>query len=183
MRRTTVLRSLCAIGLASLLLSCASGPPVLPDVPERSAIKAAAAGFSPVGDEATRTIDLALTYGNKDAVVSWTVKIATGSVVLKELSGAAPDLPDTVSWDGKNELGQVCPEGEYYALLSVGYGATYNPSPIAWDKFLLVASRPQVELSALPPTLVPSGKGMVEGVIGPLRRRSQIGVLDIGRKL
>ncbi|HUX41623.1 MAG TPA: OmpA family protein [Rectinemataceae bacterium] len=151
-----------AIAVASLvaLVGCQSAPP-RPDPTEPSSIKALSEGFSPTGSQASSAIKFSLSFGDRAAVQSWSVKIATGSVVLKEFSGVGgADLPDTLSWDGRNSAGMIWPEGQYYAFLDVGYGDAYNPATISWAQFNLVSSPPTVKAEATPTGFTPAVSGM-----------------------
>jgi flagellar hook assembly protein FlgD len=163
----TIARVAVLVSLAGLLAACQTQKAVtIKDAPEPNAIKASAAGFSPTGEGATRSMRLALLFGNKSTPQSWTVEIATGSVVVKKFegSGSGDQLPTELVWDGRTEDGAVWPEGEYYALLSVNYGLAYYPSRVVWDKFQLVSSPPSVSLSADPPAFTPEGQGMASPV-------------------
>ena len=144
----------------SVLAACQTAPP-RPDPTEPSSIKSLASGFSPTGDTASKTIGFSLVFGDRSAVQSWSVKIATGSVVVKEFSGVGgSDLPDTLRWDGRDDSGEIWPEGDYYAFLSVRYGETFNPSTISWTSFHLVSRPPSVQATASPNSFTPAVKGM-----------------------
>ena len=109
-----------------------------------------------------------LVFGDRAAVQSWDVKIAVGSIVVKEYSGVGgSDLPASLEWDGRNGQGMIWPEGQYYALLSVRYGDAYNPSAISWVPFNLVASAPVVKAEAVPKGFTPA----VAGVEAPVAIR------------
>lgn len=151
----------CAAALA-LAAACATKGPELVDSPSPNAIKAAAAGFSPSGDSASRSIKLNLYFGDPSVPQLWSVEIATGSVIVKrfEGGGSGSELPASVEWDGKTDGGATWPEGEYYAILNVKYDEKYYPSKVAWDKFRLVSSPPLVGMKADPPFFTPEGGGM-----------------------
>ena len=164
---TKVARAVAIASLAGLIVACQTQKAAtILDPPEPNAIKASSPGFSPTGEEATRNMRLALLFGNKTLPQSWSVEIATGSVVVKrfEGSGSGDQLPSEVVWDGRTESGAVWPEGEYYAILSSTYGGVYNPSRAVWDKFYLASSAPSVALSADPSEFTPEGQSMAAPV-------------------
>lgn len=160
---TRTARSL-ATALCCLLLAAACQSPPPPWPTEGSSIKALTAGFSPTGEGEARAMRFALQFGHPEALVSWSVRIAAGSVVVKEFGGFGPELPKELSWDGKTLSGKTWPEGRYYAFLSVDYGEAYAKPQAAWDDFLLVSSPPSVSIAATPEAFTPVGRSMGEPV-------------------
>ncbi len=135
-----------------------------PDAPEKSAIKAQSSGFSPTGEAGRRTMNLALSVGNRSSLRAWTVEVSTGAVVLKRVEGSGSNVPESVSWDGKSDSGAIWPEGEYQASLSIDYGSAFNPARVTSQKFKLISSSPTVRIGATPQAFTPEGEGMREGM-------------------
>ncbi len=116
----------------------------LPAVQGAVAIVPATAGFSPNGDQVADTMQLALSFGQPAAVVSWKVAISeAGMGVQYTFTGDRASLPKTLSWDGKTDKGAIAPEGTYTATLSIDYGTVFAPASATSTPF---------ELDVTPPT-------------------------------
>jgi flagellar hook assembly protein FlgD/flagellar motor protein MotB len=157
----SVMAFLAAILAMGLCIGCVTTPQ-RQDALERSAISASSPGFSPTGEESKRRMEFSLIFGAREAVQSWSIEIASGSVIVGKLFGVGPELPEKVYWDGRSERDDIWPEGEYTAMFVVDYGTAYNPSPVSWCAFKLVTSGPSLSLSAEPSVLKPAGAAMEE---------------------
>jgi len=143
-----------------------------------STITALTAGFSPVGAPEYRKIAFAISIGEPESVVSWTVRVISGSVAIKEFAGDASSVSDRLEWDGRTDGGKAWPEGEYYAILSVDYGKAFEPSRGAYTKFNLVAGPPELSIQSAPAFFTPAGLGMAEPVALALKARSEYAKID-----
>jgi len=112
------------------------------------------AGFAPKG---TVTVEkLALAYGKSESVKSWKLEVldANGSAV-KSFSGDGMNMPKTVSWDGKNESGELSAEGSYTARLSVDYGGAFAAGTTSSGRFVLDLTPPSGSIDLSEPLFSP----------------------------
>lgn len=128
----------------------------LPYAPERSSVQPWTSGFSPNGDKVMDAMDLSLAFGQRAAIRSWRLEISQAEKgLVRAFRGSAPDLPSSISWDGKDSSGAPAPEGRYAATLSVDYGSTFSPAVARSPSFVLDVTPPQLSLSATPKLFAP----------------------------
>jgi flagellar hook assembly protein FlgD len=170
--------------LAASIAGCATKPPVVeptpqpspqptpkptptspaaPGDPSPSTLQAGATGLAPSGYEQYRQIGFAISFGDRESVKTWTLSIRKDNKAVKTLSGNATDLPESLSWDGRNDSGGLAEEGNYIARLEIDYGDKFKPAKVDSKTFLLALTPPTVKFSPNP-ALFPSGPG---GVAGP----------------
>jgi outer membrane protein OmpA-like peptidoglycan-associated protein len=95
-------------------------------------------GFSPNGDTIMDTMGLVMSYGAQKPVSTWKVEIlGSDNRSLKTFSGDSTNLPDTLSWDGKNDAGRIAEDGFYTARLSVVYGTGDKTGSAVSSSFVL----------------------------------------------
>ena len=128
------------------------------DIPgaQSSSISAQGQGFSPTTTILKNTLDLAIAVGSKSSAQAWRVEIqgpGNGGVkTVRTFSGTASDIPDSLSWDGKDDSGNLAAEGSYFATLSVDYGKTFKASTAKSGNFSLVTTPPSGTIAVDPPT-------------------------------
>jgi outer membrane protein OmpA-like peptidoglycan-associated protein len=128
----------------------------LPYAPERSSVQPWTDGFSPNGDKVMDSMDFSLYFGQRAEVRSWRLEIAgAGKGAAREFHGSAPDLPATLSWDGRDSAGAPAPEGRYVATLSVDYGSAYSPAVARSPSFVLDITPPSLSLAVSPDLFAP----------------------------
>jgi hypothetical protein len=128
----------------------------LPFATERSSVQPWTNGFSPNGDKVMDSMDFTLGFGQRAAIRSWRLDIARPeSGVVRSFQGAAPDLPATLSWDGRTSSGTIAPEGRYSATLNVDYGSTFSPASARSPSFILDVSPPTLRLRSSPELFSP----------------------------
>ncbi len=121
---------------------------------EPSTISTQRPGFSPTSVTVKNTLDILTSVGSKASVSDWkvaVVSVAKGAAV-KTFTGDAGNVPDTLTWDGKDDSGTLVPEGQYYADLSVDYGKTYMASEVKSPTFWLVTTPPAGSVMVEPAT-------------------------------
>ena len=100
-------------------------------------------GFSPNADKIMDTMTFGLSYGAAKSARSWKLEILDSSQnVQRTLRQDGPNLPRTVSWDGKSDAGNLVPEAAYTARLSVDYGSAFKPGSATSRSFVLVTTPP-----------------------------------------
>lgn len=97
--------------------------------------------MAPLGDAPWRVESFRLSAGAPSRAESWLLELrAADGRVLRKLRGVGAP-PPLHSWDGRDESGQVPPDGLVQAILSVDYGGQQ-----------LASSRPrEIELDSTPP--------------------------------
>jgi outer membrane protein OmpA-like peptidoglycan-associated protein/flagellar hook assembly protein FlgD len=111
-------------------------------------------GFSPPGTVKVEKLDVG--YGKSDAVKSWKLEILDSSgETVKSFNGASSNMPATLSWDGKNDSGEISPEGAYTARLSVDYGGVYAANTATSDRFVLDLTPPTGSIALSEPLFSP----------------------------
>jgi flagellar hook assembly protein FlgD len=128
----------------------------LPAVQGQAGIRPLAGGFAPTGGGAAASITLALSYGQPAAVKSWKVSISgPGLDAQKTYTGDSPNLPATLSWDGRTDGGTMAPEGTYQAALSIDYGSVFSPASGQSEPFVLDVTPPAGSIRLSPPLFSP----------------------------
>lgn len=128
---------------------------------EPSFIEAASAGFAPQGDGSMATMAFKLGAGDRGSLASWKVEVADDSgAVAKTFKGAAKQLPDKLSWDGKIDNGALAPEGRYTARLSLDYGVAFAPVSVESKPFVLDITPPSGTISLSSELFSPDGDGV-----------------------
>jgi flagellar hook assembly protein FlgD len=132
----------------------------LPVAPEASTVTASSAGLAPSGvDKSQNTINFALVVGNKATASDWKLDIVSAdSVVAKSFSGTASSIPDSVTWDGKGDDGNLAAESTYSAFLTVDYGSTYAPTRVQSKAFVLDITPPTGNIALSTKLFAPDGQ-------------------------
>ena len=131
---------------------------------ETSLIETESRGFSPTSGKGDGSIDFSLKFGNLDSLRSWRVEIAGSGLTRRTFEGDADSAPASLSWDGRDNLGALSPEGTYSAALSLDYGRTFKTALAKTKDFILSTSPPGLRLRATPESFVPSDKGVASPV-------------------
>ena len=112
------------------------------------------AGFAPKG--AVTVEKLSLAFGPSDSVQSWKLEIVdSNGSTQKVFTGNGSNLPDMMSWDGKNDAGVLAAEGSYTARLSVDYGSAYAPGTTTSSAFALDLTPPTGTIALSSPLFSP----------------------------
>jgi hypothetical protein len=128
----------------------------LPYAPERSSVQPWTSGFSPNGDKVMDEMDFTLVFGQRASVRSWRLEIAHAEKgLVRVYKGSAPDLPDSLSWDGTMATGNPAPEGRYIATLSIDYGSSFSPTVVRSPPFILDVTSPSLSFSSTPALFSP----------------------------
>jgi hypothetical protein len=101
------------------------------------------------------SMELALSYGQPQAVMSWRVDILEADQVVKSYMGDSSTLPPFVSWDGKKQDGTLSDEGSYTATLAVDYGTMFKAATVKSAPFVLDLSAPMGQLTLSQPLFSP----------------------------
>jgi flagellar hook assembly protein FlgD len=164
----------------------------VPPSTRQAAVLPGAAGFSPGSATGQRSISLALTVGNRDALKRWSLSVAHAEKgVQMAWNGDSGSLPASVAWDGQTPAGKPAPEGPYTATLSVDYGMSYQSELVKSAPFILDVTPPAGNVSVNPVKLAPDGKGGIQPVSFTVFGASQtaavkswaLDVLDAGGKV
>jgi hypothetical protein len=112
-------------------------------LPGHNAVQASLPGFSPLSESGSRSIGIALTFGNPPAVKSWQLTInGSDNGTQKNWSGDGTYLPNALAWDGNTDVGDWAPDGTYTAVLSVDYGPTVDLVKVTSRSFVLDVTPP-----------------------------------------
>ncbi len=142
---------------------------------ENSTVSTRRPGFSPTSVTVKNTLDILTSVGSKTSVNTWKVTIvgvADGSVV-KTFSGGASDVPDSLTWDGKDASGAVLPQGQYYADLAVDYGKAFMPTEVKSSNFWLVTTPPTGTVAVNPATASLASVGPANPINFTVQAKSQ----------
>ncbi len=130
-------------------------PTPAPAPADVNSIQPEKSGFSPGADAPANVLTFDVKYANASKLTAWTIAFDDANGPVKTLTGTANLLPPTVTWDGKNEAGQLAPEGRYTAKLTVSYGKTQESAVSV--PFVLDITPPGGSLSITPDPFVPTG--------------------------
>lgn len=126
-------------------------PTVAPVVYDPSSVTVGNTGFSPRAQNPANTLGFSLHFGSPDKILSWRLEFtAADGTVVQTVTGNPPELPPTLSWDGKADDGLLAREGLYTARLSVDYGDPKGPSVADSKPFLLDVTPPSGSVAVTP---------------------------------
>jgi outer membrane protein OmpA-like peptidoglycan-associated protein len=172
-------------GIAALfffLASCQTTKPVKVSpaltTPAASSIATEALGFSPKAEAGHNSIDFSLTFGNPEKIKAWKVEMKSDRGVQKTFSGSGSSLPVSLSWDGEDNAGNLSPEGNYAAALSVDYVDTYSRASVSSSSFLVDTTPPTGKLLIAPANLVPTGNGFASPASITIDASSSLAKID-----
>jgi flagellar hook assembly protein FlgD len=127
---------------------------------EPSFIEASTSGFAPTGDGSNGTMELSLSSGNVDSLVSWKVDIVDDKNAVEKSFGDKGKRPPTkLGWGGKIGNGSYAPEGRYTATLSLDYGVAFAPVLVESKPFILDLTPPSGSISLSNDLFSPDGDG------------------------
>ncbi len=146
------------------LASCQTAPKTGPGPGEPtqvSSIQAEAAGLAPAGDPRFQSLKFAVVIGARDAAKTWTFAIVDqkGGIV-RSTRGDAASLPDSLSWDGKDNSASLAPEGDFTATLSIDYGTAFKTVTVSSKPFLLDITPPTGSFRLNPNAFTPTATGV-----------------------
>jgi outer membrane protein OmpA-like peptidoglycan-associated protein/flagellar hook assembly protein FlgD len=167
-----------AFGIASCQTTrqAKASAPLVPPAP--SSIATEAQGFSPKAAAGRNGIDFALTLGNPEKVKAWKVEMKSEKGARKTFSGTGPSVPATLRWDGKDDSGNLAPEGSYTASLGVEYVDTFQGYQAESSGFLLDITPPSGKLAVTPADLVPAGNGFASPASITIDASSKLAKID-----
>jgi flagellar hook assembly protein FlgD len=167
-----------AFAIVAALAGCAGKPKTPAGLPEAegSSIQAEAAGLAPAGDERFKTIDIALFFGGREAISSWTVAVveAKKGAVVRRLAGTAAELPDKFTWDGRDDSGELAAEGAYVATLSVDYAGKFKPNRASSKSFVLSLTPPAASFSPSPAQFAYAPDGVPKPIVVAISAKSSL---------
>jgi flagellar hook assembly protein FlgD/outer membrane protein OmpA-like peptidoglycan-associated protein len=139
-------------------------PPLTIDTrPTPVAVRIDSSAFSPDANGSKDELIITPVLEIAQNVERWSLQILNGqSVAQRTLSGDG-NVPSSLSFDGRNDSGQLLPEGPYTARLSVLYRNGSQPtesSPV----FDLDTTRPTATISAVSNLFSPNGDGRKDSV-------------------
>ncbi|MGA2545991.1 MAG: OmpA family protein [Rectinemataceae bacterium] len=143
-----------------------------------SGIATESQGFSPKAEAGHNSIAFALTVGNPEKIKAWKVEMKTEKDVSKTFSGTGSSIPADLIWDGKDDSGNLAPEGSYTASLSVDYVDTYSSVQAASSSFILDITSPSGNLIVAPADLVPAGNGFISPASITIDASSKLAKID-----
>ncbi|HTH13702.1 MAG TPA: hypothetical protein VMB23_04850, partial [Spirochaetia bacterium] len=120
-------------------------------VVDQSSITAGNTGFSPKAQSPANTLAFGLHFGTPDRILSWKVSFlnSAGEEVQSQV-GNPPELPPSITWDGKGSDGLLPPDGLYTARLSLDYGDPRGPTKVDSAPFLLDITPPSGTIAVSP---------------------------------
>ena len=126
--------------------------------PTPVSVSARTDGFSPNGDGVRDNMSFSLSIGLGQGITSWKLSMIDSTGKAQKTFTGSGTVPDSMSWDGKADSGQVAPNGMYAAQLDVAYAKGNRPTAKS-DPFLLSVAPPNVTLDAGPLPFSPDGDG------------------------
>jgi flagellar hook assembly protein FlgD len=169
---------LLALGIVSCQTTKQIKAPVSLVPPAASSIATEAQGFSPKADAGHNSIDFALTLGNPEKIKAWMVEMKSEKTVSKTYSGTGSGIPADLVWDGKDESGNLAPEGNYVASLKVEYVDTFQSAQASSSSFILDTAPPTGNLIVSPADLVPAGNGFISPASITIDASSKLAAID-----
>jgi outer membrane protein OmpA-like peptidoglycan-associated protein/flagellar hook assembly protein FlgD len=124
-------------------------------------VKPAAEGFSPDGDGVQDRIDFNLFVDVLDGIEGWSVDVIPAGTdeTVRTYGGETGDIPESVSWDGSTDEGEIASEGPYTARLTVRYLKGNVPTALTETAVILDVTDPTIRVSITPDRFSPDGDG------------------------
>lgn len=114
-------------------------------------------GFSPNGDKQMDTMVFQAQLSDREGLTDWEAVIRDSqNKAVRVLKGVS--LPDTITWDGKDNNGAAVPDGRYQASLQTRFANGNRPQSDTVD-FLLDSRAPEVRFSSTPDLFSPDSDG------------------------
>jgi outer membrane protein OmpA-like peptidoglycan-associated protein len=137
-------------------------PAPAPTATDVNAITVGDTGFSPLAQAPHNFLMINLHFARPDAVKTWSVAFTGASgPAVRTVTGAAPQLPPSMTWDGNGDDGKPAPEGNYKATLSVDYGADGGVVTTDSASFLLDFTPPSGTISVTPQPWLPGDPNLM----------------------
>ncbi len=126
-------------------------------------VNASAEYFSPNGDNVKDSITLSYEIPVSEGLLNWTMDILNSKGdVVKSYNGTG--MPKPITWNGKDESNNLCPEDSYKAVLKAVYANGNNPSNES-KAFILDNTLPNATVSISSDVFSPDGNGIQDELI------------------
>ena len=127
------------------------------------ALRISESHFSPNGNGVKDTVRLVPDVPNQRGIVSWSVVVLDANDRVVRTFADLASVPQPVVFNGRNDAGQVVPEGEYSAELRVAYQSGNRPSA-ASPRFIVDLTPPFAAARADVELFSPDGDGNIDTV-------------------
>ncbi len=134
--------------------------------------------ISPNGDGKNDTLDILLLAGRRDSVESYELSIKTKSGETVWTMTGSGSLPESVTWDGRDNQGNPAPDGEYTGAAGVVY-ANGNAPAVHTGSFFIDTTPPSIDITYDALLFSPDGDGRLDTVV--LRQKSSTETIWEGR--
>jgi len=127
-------------------------------------LTASLTSFSPNNDNVKDSIDFSLNITIKEGVKTWQLVVADSrNKEIKKFDGSGTPK-SKITWDGKDEAGNIQAEGGYKGILTVTY-MNGNVSTDESKEFLLDLTPPSATITLSPDIFSPDGNGIQDEVV------------------
>ncbi len=120
--------------------------------------------FSPNGDKSKDTIAFSLQLQDKTNIDNWIFTVLNkANKSVKSIKGTK-NIPDSLTWDGKNDDGKTADEGGYFGQLKVTY-VNGNVSSADSEHFILDITAPSSDVALDIEVFSPDGNNLKDSII------------------
>jgi flagellar hook assembly protein FlgD/outer membrane protein OmpA-like peptidoglycan-associated protein len=119
--------------------------------------------FSPNADGVADTLEIQIEPEVTESIVSWQLNIVGSDGAMHRRYSGGSNIPETVSFSGREDTGRKAPEGVYRARATVRYENGNEPQAES-APFRLDVSAPQARVSTDQDLFSPNGDGRKEQV-------------------
>jgi flagellar hook assembly protein FlgD/outer membrane protein OmpA-like peptidoglycan-associated protein len=127
--------------------------------PTAAFLTVSGSGFSPNGDGVADTLEFSPVVTLAEGIQSWTLQMVHAEAGVQKTFSGQPPVPQSLSWDGKTDSGELAREGTYQAVFRADYTKGNRPQAQS-APFLLDVTAPQVELAFSPQPFSPDNDGV-----------------------
>jgi flagellar hook assembly protein FlgD/outer membrane protein OmpA-like peptidoglycan-associated protein len=121
------------------------------------------AAFSPNGDGVQDTMSILPQLKVSGGIVSYSLEIKDSrNNIIRSFQGSS--LPASFNWEGRNASGNLLPDGEYTAKITVSYSNGNIPEAVS-RPFILDTALPEVEANAEYTVFSPNADGLKDRLV------------------
>jgi flagellar hook assembly protein FlgD/outer membrane protein OmpA-like peptidoglycan-associated protein len=131
--------------------------------PTPVAVKIGRAAFSPNGDGVADSLDVSVELEVTDLIAEWRVRIVDAGGTTHRVFRGTGSAPSEIEFDGRDDEGDIVPEGEYRAVATVRYEAGSEPTARS-PEFDVDVTAPDARISSDVDLFSPNGDGRKDTV-------------------
>lgn len=131
--------------------------------PTPIALSISRSAFSPNGDGTADTLDIDIDPEVTDSIVEWRLHIVDENGAIHRRYSGGSNLPEQITFNGRQDNGNMAPEGQYRAEATIRYRNGNEPTASS-PSFAIDVTAPRARVRADISLFSPNGDGRRDGV-------------------